>query len=37
MAAVAVSITMSLIAVVGYFYFTNQDRKEEEKRKMTQH
>lgn len=36
MGAIAVSITMSLVAIVGYIYFTIQDRKEE-KRKMTQH
>ena len=36
MGAIAVSITMSLIAVVGYIYFTIQDQKEE-KRKTAQH
>ena len=36
MGAIAVSITMSLIAVIGYVYFTIQDKKEA-KRSTRQH
>ena len=36
MGAIAVSITMSLIAIIGYAYFTIQDKKEA-KRNARQH